>query len=79
MIVFYTLNTKLGQRLYYKRCFSKQTFSLTKKISKPLSARPQAAPFFCPLTLYRVSSAGCGRGLQLQAPVLHDVVPRVHG
>jgi hypothetical protein len=49
MIVFYTLNTKLGQRLYYKRCFSKQTFSLTKKISKPLSARPQAALFFARL------------------------------
>ncbi len=70
MIVLYALNTQFEQRIYYKCCFSKQTFSLTKKISKPLSARPQAAPFFVRDLLYAyLAGAAGGSSCKLQSSI----------
>lgn len=87
MIVVYANNRKGVKPLYSSFCFPKQAFSLTKKISKPLSARLFQSRFF--LTAPRrltTRSVGGRRAVHFvpvvryrDAPVFHYVATRVHG
>jgi hypothetical protein len=79
-------NRNGGCPLYFNLCFPKQTFSLTKKISKPLSARLSSRAFFCPRFAYSwarlVRRRGVVRivplGRRRNAPVFDHVTACVH-